>query len=239
MQIKHFEDRFYDLRKSALAEVTDKGVSVKEFRTTLMTLPQAIQNEHEEFILAKYSLFEEAKTVESIFAHLNFYLSFIDFSLLGHIIEKFCNKGLQSRMKCYARDMVSFRSGITVSEIIPHLRCSSKVLENTSRFKVELDIDITTFTLEDLEDIRTHCASELSLSNFALQLAEIKKSSLVLTWLIPSAIVSSVKRSIQQLLAHSFFVQVNPKMLELSLDEECLYTSKIKQTSPIEVNIHA
>ena len=245
MQVKHFEDRFYDLRLSALAEVTDKGVSVKEFRTALMTLPQAIQSEHEEFILAKYSLFEKAESVESIFAHLNFYLSFIDFSLLEHIIQKFCSKGLQNRMKCYVQDMVSFRSETTVSEIIPHLRCPSKILSNISRFEVRLDIDITTFTLEDLEDLRTHCASELSLSKFALQLAEIKKSSLVLTWLVPSAIVPFVKRSIQQLIAHLFFVQVNPQMLEIFVDEECLFItthdqSRSKHTSPIEVlDLHA
>ncbi len=72
------------MRKIALEEITEKRIPVTEFRQTLMNLPCPITNQNKGFIISKYFLFEEAKSNESIFLHLNFYLSFIDFSFLEH-----------------------------------------------------------------------------------------------------------------------------------------------------------
>ena len=73
----------------ALKEITEKRIPVTEFRQTLMIMPSSIKNENKDFIKSNYSLFKEAKSIESIFLEINFYLSFIDFSLLEHIIEQF------------------------------------------------------------------------------------------------------------------------------------------------------
>ena len=219
-RVNWFERRFYDLRTSALTEVMDKDIPVAHFRQTLMTLPNAISKQHEEFIIGKYSVFMQAESVEYIFAHLNFYLSFIDFSLLEHIIEHFGSPVLQQKMKQYSRDMATFRSETAVADIIPHLSGSPEPPPQYVRLKMTLNFDPKTCTLEDLEQHRKKFGSEFSLPKFALFLMEIGEGSLVEVYLVPSDIVSSLKDLVQKK-SLTFFL--NLEILKLSVNEECLY----------------
>ena len=217
-QVEWFESRFYDLRTSALTEVKD--IPVARFRQTLMTLPNAISKEHETFIIDKYSVFMEAESVEYIFAYLNFYLSFIDFSLLEHIIKHFGSHGLQQKMKLYSKDMEMFRTETSVADIIPHLSGRPEPPPHFARLKRKLDFDPKTCTLEDLEQHRKEFGSEFSLSKFALFLVEIGEGSLVEVYLIPSDIVPALKDLVQKK-SLTFFL--NLEILKLSVNEECLY----------------
>ena len=248
-RVNWFESRFYDLRTSALTEVMDKDIPVVHFRQTLMTLPNAISKQHEEFIIRKYSVFMQAESVEYIFAHLNFYLSFIDFSLLEHIIEYFGSPGLQQKtlllqtratkvfndeeigsqtsiseqgtsVKQYSRDMATFRSETAVADIIPHLSSSPEPPPEYVRLKMKLNFDPKTCTLEDLEQHRKKFGSEFSLPKFALFLVEIGEGSLVEVYLVPSDIVSSLKDLVQKK-SLTFFL--NLEILKLFVNEECLY----------------
>ena len=159
------------------------------------TLPllhmRARGNEHEQFLLQKYPLFEEAKSIESIFLHLNFYLSFIDFSLLEHIIEHFGSESLKQRMTQYSEDMRQFRMTTTISDVIPHLPQKSHSPQGYSKLEVKANIDCKTSTLEKLDQYRKRFASEFLLSQFVLFLSDIKKSSLIVTWLTSGAETSS------------------------------------------------
>ena len=217
-QVEWFERRFHDLRTSALTEVKD--IPVACFRQTLMTLPNAISKEHETFIMEKYSVFMQAESVEYIFAHLNFYLSFIDFSLLEHIIEHFGSPSLQQKMKRYSRDMKIFRSETSVADIISHLSGRPEPPLHFARLKMKLNFDPKTCTLEDLEQHRKKLGGEFSLSKFALFLVEIGEGSLVEVYLVPSDIVPALKDLVQKK-SLTFFL--NLEILKLSVNEECLY----------------
>ena len=219
-QVEWFESRFYDLRTSALTEVKD--IPVARFRQTLMTLPIAISKEHEEFFVDKYSVFMQAESVEYIFTHLNFYLSFIDFSLLEHIIEHFGSPVLQQKMKQYSRDMAIFRTETSVAEIIPHLskRPELPTPPHFARLITKMNFDPKTCTLEDLEQHRKILGSEFSLSKFALFLVEIGEGSLVEVYLVPSGIVSTLKDLVQK---KTFTLFRELKILELYVNKECLY----------------
>ncbi len=86
-----------------------------------MILPSSISNENEKFVVLKYQLFEEAKSIGSIFVHLTFYLSFIDFSLLEHIIKELGSERLKRDMSCYAQDMREFKARTTISDALKYL----------------------------------------------------------------------------------------------------------------------
>ena len=212
--------RFINLRKRALKEVTENGVTVTEFRQTLMTLPSPITNENEDFIKSKYPLFEDAKSVESIFLHLNFYLSFIDFSLLEHIIEQFGSDSLKRDMSSYAEDMGHFRMNTPVSEALDHLPRNSDPPAGYSRLKAKLDFDVKTATLEDVDTYRKRFASDFLLSQLALSLFDLQESSLLFTWLVPAAVGAMISDQVQKK-SSSFFLSNN--ILKLSLEGECLY----------------
>ena len=221
--IQKFEKRFVDLRKAALEECTEKVVDVTKFRQTLMTLPGDITNEHEQFLMSKHCLFKTAETVEDIFLHLNFYLSFIDFSLLEHIIEYFGSDGLKQRMRQYSLDMSQFRKETTINEVIPYLPRKSHTPPGYSKLEIKADFDIETSTLEDLDLYRKQFASEFLLSQLTLCLMDVKKSSLLVTWLIPSAIVQPLKEGFE-VTDESVFLRIH--ILKLTLDGYCWFPPK-------------
>ena len=173
-KVNNFEMRFYDLQSSVFSEIVAKNISVTSFRQTLMTLPNAISKENETFLIEKYFIFEQAESVKDIFLYLSFYLSFIHFSLLEHIIEHFGSSVLQQKMKLYSRDMEMFRIETSVADIIPHLSGRHEPPPHFAKLKIKLNFDPNTCTLEDLEQHRKKLGSELSLSQFALFLCEIK-----------------------------------------------------------------
>ena len=212
-----------NLRKMALQELSSKGVTVTDFRQTLMTLPSHITNEHEQFLLRKYPLFEKAESIESIFLHLNFYLSFIDFSLLEHIIEHFGSEGLKQRMAQYSSDMRQFRMTTTISEVIPHLPRKSHSPQGYSKLEVKANIDCKTSTLEFLDQYRKRFASEFLLSQFALFFSDIKESSLIVTWLVPSVFV----QHLSTLSWKDLSIITRMHILKLTLDGDCFYSSKV------------
>ncbi len=218
--IKGFETRFIDLRMTALEDITEIGVTVSVFRRTLMTMPSSIKNENEDFIKSNYSLFKKAESIEDIFVHLNFYLSFIDFSLLEHIIEQFGTDSLKQNMSNYAEDMRQFKMKTPVSEALDHLPTISDAPAGYSRLTVKFDFDVHTATLEDLETYRKRFASEFLLSQLALSLSGLQESSLLVTWLVPAAVGAMISDQVQKK-SSSFFL--SNSILKLSLEGECLY----------------
>ena len=195
--IEHFERRFHDLRVTAASEVAVKGITIQAFRRTLTALPLNITNEHKKFFRENYSLFEEAKSIESIFSHLNFYLSFIDFSLLEHIVEHFGSDRLQRDMKSYSKDMRTFRMETMVNDVIPHLPLRSDSPQHYSKLSLKVNFDTATNSLEDVDQYRKRFASEFLLSEFMFFLKEVKEGSLLLVGLIPRALVSLLTHRIQ------------------------------------------
>ncbi len=218
--IKEFDKRFIDLRKIALKEITEKGVTVTDFRQTLMNLPCPITNENKEFIISKYYLFKKAESIEDIFLYLNFYLSFIDFSLLEHIIEQFGSVSLKQNMSNYAKDMRKFKMKTPVSEALDHLPKFSDAPADYSRLTVKLNLDVQTATLEDLDTYRKRFASEFLLSQLALSLSDLQESSLLVTWLVPAAVGAMISDQVQKK-SSSFFL--SNSILKLSLEGERLY----------------
>ncbi len=210
------------LQKIAVEEITEKRITVTDFRQTLMILPSSIKNENKHFIKSNYSLFEEAKSIESIFLHLNFYLSFIDFSLLEHIIERFGSDSLKRDMSNYAEDMRQFKMKTPVSEVLDHLPRYSDTPVGYSRLTLKLNFDVRTATLEDVDTYRKHFASEFLLSQLALSLSDLQESSLLVTWLVPAAVGAMISDQVQKKTS-SFFL--SNSILKLSLEGECLYPS--------------
>ncbi|XP_064392953.1 uncharacterized protein LOC135340532 isoform X2 [Halichondria panicea] len=235
--IKEFDRRFRDLRKIALEEITEKRIPVTEFRQTLMNLPCPITNENKDFIISKYFLFEKAESIESIFLYLNFYLSFIDFSLLEHIIEQFGSDSLKRDMSSYAKDMRHFRINTPVSEALSYLPKISDATAGYSRLTVKIDFDIQTATLEDVETYRKRFASDFLLSQLALSLFDLQESSLLVTWLVPAAVGAMISDQVQKK-SSSFFLSNN--ILKLSLKGECLYPMvKFSQSGKRDLMIEA
>ena len=150
--------------------------------------------------------------------HLNFYLSFIDFSLLEHIIEQFGSDSLKQDMSNYAEDMRQFRIKTPVSEALDHLPRNSDPPVGYSRLKAKFACDVHTTTLEDIDTFRKGLSKRCLLSPLALSLSDLQESSLLVTWLVPAAVGAIISDQVQK---KTNFLSNN--IISLSLEGECLY----------------
>ncbi len=164
---------------------------------------------------------EKATTVCGVFAILNSYLSFIDYSLLEHIIDNLGSDALKQSMKDYARDMTQFRKDTTINDIIPHIpRRLDHHHQGFAEMKVKLDFDVQTTSLEDIDQYRKQLASEFLLSDFALLLASINPGSVHVVWLIPVSVISFLKQYVKD---KGISSMLNLQILRLSVNMDLLY----------------
>ena len=231
-----FENRFYDLRIAAQKDL-EKRVTVEDLRLTVITLPAELSFEHDEFLKSKFHSFKKATSIDEIFLHFNKYLSFLDFSLLEHIITHLCSSVLKQQMEQYSEDMGSFRKEAMISDVIPFLPRPSKKTPNYYT-ELEIEVDIKTLrTLEDLDQYRRLCLGEFLLSRLAIHvhLKSIKEGSLCLSWLIPSDIIPALKSHLLKQ-NDQFFQELN--ILKLFVDKECLYPLPAKKRTSQEMVSH-
>ena len=216
---------------AAQTELIRKEVTVEALRLTLITLPAGLSQEHDKYLKSNFHHFERAKSLGRIFLHFNTYLSFIDFSLLEHIIEHLCSDELQQEMNQYSEDMRLFREETMVCDLIPFLPRASTTPKYYSDLVIKVDVDITKCTLEDLDQYRKLFLSEFLLSKLALHLATVENGSLLLHWLIPSDIISALKSHICKQDV-SFFQRL--QILKFTIKEHLYPLPDQKEVSPAE-----
>ena len=196
-KIETFEKRFVRLRVDACMELQRQNVSLLELRTTLMTLPSGPSQQHKKFIDETYDVFKGAQEVEDMFRPLNSYLSFLNYNLLQHVIEFFGSQDLKQKMNSYCEDIKRFQKETMIADIIPYLPQTSDHPEGYSNLNLRVNFDIATTSLEYLEQYRKRFAAEFLLPDFALLLADLKQSSLLIVWLVPSTVLPILKEKME------------------------------------------
>ena len=166
-EVRKLEEQFNSLQESAQSELIKSGVTVQAFRRSLPRMSCSIKAEHKQYLEEKYIVFKRAETIDDIFYYLSLYLSFIDFSLLEHIINCFGTPELKHAMTQYSLLMEKFRKDTKVVDILPHLSGCIEPPPEYVRVKMKLDYDIHKCTLEDLEKARANLGKAFSLSKLA------------------------------------------------------------------------
>ena len=221
-QIRIFMRTFETLALSCLSELEETQLGMRKFRTSLMLLPATIKLEHTAFLKENLATFLRAENLEEIFMHLNLYWNFIDYSLLDYIIDRFCSEELRKEMKEYLVDLEKFRRVTTISQMICSMPGRVEPPPSFTEFTNTLDRDASTFTLEELEELRVKLCNEFTLSNFILMFRGVVKGSLIITWIVPSCIVARLRQSLlEKARARLPFFQENA-ITSVSIDGECV-----------------
>lgn len=225
-EIKRFEIRFRKLRLAALDDVCRKEVQLTDFRRELKMLPS--EYTHENRIITENSSVDEAVSIEKIFEILNRYYSYIDFSLLKHIIDCFCSERLKKDMSDYEQDITIFKERTTISDALKYLPKSPERREpppGFTSFTVKFDFNPESATLQQLDDHRKTFANEFMLSSLAFHLFELKKGCLQVTWLVSTEFEPIIRSKAQ---GEAVLFLCSNKILKLLLGENQLYPSAHK-----------
>ena len=201
MRIENFEERFSSLEFATLIELEDKQTSLKRFRHSITLLPVAIRHDHKKFLEESLSDITKVESLDKLFMHLNLYWSFLDYSLLEHIINRFGNTTLKRQMKTYASDLSQFRKNTTVRQYVSNCpgSCHRRVEPlppHFSKIMCTLDRKASECTLDELEQTRKKFCREFSLSEFVVTLGNLEDGSVTIWWIVPSVIVPELTTAV-------------------------------------------
>ena len=222
--IQRFDSLFYDLVTRLQNEVMQNRLSVVKFRYSLTLLPTPIRTEHYLFIKENSKDIQNADDIEDFFCHLNLYWTYLEYSLLNHIIEQhsgILSIDLKEDMKRYKKDMDAFKQRTTVGQILGvGLGCVRREPPpGFDRIVTRLKKKASEFTLEKLDQFRRRICLEFNLPTFILMLESVDEGSLCIKWHIPSSEVH-------------FFMDVSSAVLTKISGDSALFYLQVDKSLP-------
>ena len=195
-EMELLEKEFLELKDDVCESVMTQPVDTFKFRLTSLKVGEV--EHHMDYL---NEIIENKHTVVDILVKLNYYLNFLNYGLLQHILDKFKNKELQKRMDEYKVKLSNFFKRTHLRDFIecwqkhrcqPPVEGLQKFIELKTKKKWE------TCTLEDLENLKDRLATKLFLPKFFLVLEKANEGCLAVTYTIPSSIVSQVQTVITE-----------------------------------------
>ena len=179
---------------------------VGRFKVRLTSLDPKKQKHHEK---ALTEIVSNKQTIEDIWIKLSFYMNFLNYELLEHILDKFKDdvpKGddedyarLQERMREYIAKLTDFFQSTRVcdfAELWPAL-ADSPPKSDLRQFIVKCNKPWDSCTLYDLEQIKDGLARKLLLPKYSLFLQSAHESSITVVFSVHLSLVAQLQSDIQ------------------------------------------
>ena len=227
-RIEKLTIRFRNLAHRARQELKEKRTSLEDFWDTVTNLPQQIKPEHEKYLDEKLGCMLNAKSLDEILYRFNLYWSFIDYSLLKYIIDRFGSPQLKEEMSKYVSDLSAFRKQTTLLQMIQCWDCECvepppKFSKLTSKIDKQ---DIKECKLDVLEDLRRKFCREFSLSKCFMMFRYVIEGSVIIIWMIPSVLVPGLADAIRRnTIRNKAFFEEND-VVEITVDGEIFVSMK-------------
>ena len=187
-----FERRFADLVLRLQTELSRKRTPIAEFRHSVTLLPSTIRTEHIQFIKESIHDINNAGDVNSLFSHLNIYWTYLEYSLLSHIIQSHSSTlsaELKGEMKRYEEDIEVFKQRTTMEQLLQAgVGCVRREPPpNFTRIITKLKGKPSDYTLDYIDQFRRKMCMAYNLPTFILMLESADEGSLCIKWHIPSS----------------------------------------------------
>ena len=222
MEVEEMQLRFEEIQHSMLDTLEKDGIKIKRFRRSLSTYPGYVQ-------LKAFTTLKKASgdmDLDDIFSIWNTELvwSFLDFTLLEHIVKRLGSDNLKEKMEQYSDLLKRFRERTTVFKLIklwpnfkpPHdyEECRTAILT--------LKENARECTLEKLELLRKQTCRKLQgykLSEAALVMFDVRPGSIKLIWILHKKMVPDFKKVFRECETTGTFFKENG-ITKLELDGE-------------------
>ena len=205
-QTQDLEDEFNDISIRTYDKI-EKDYTVNQFKARLMTLPIKCKEEHEDFFQQIENELEKESTINSIWIKLSKYWNFMNYTLLENLIRNIGDRSLKQNMKSYLSSLETFRRNTRLCDFAEHCPAvESRPSEaDLKEFVLHLKLDWETCTLEQLEELKGHIIRKFLLPSFALILKKVSHGSLIVTWLLPAQITSTLVQDLENTDNKGFF----------------------------------
>ena len=206
-QTQDLEDEFMDVSIQTYDKIIEKDIDVNRFKARLMTLPIKYKEEHKDFFKQIENELEKESTINSIWIKLSKYWNFMNYTLLENLIRNIGDRSLKQNMKSYLSSLETFRRNTRLCDFAEHCPAvESRPSEaDLKEFVLHLKLDWETCTLEQLEELKGHIIRKFLLPSFALILKKVSHGSLIVTWLLPAQITSTLVQDLENTDNKGFF----------------------------------
>ena len=189
------QDTFVALKDEVFELVKTKPVDTFKVRLISMDV-----DGEEYYVLFLKEIADRHNTIVGIWMELSRYLNFLNYEILEHILKKFKDDILQTRMKDYLKYIQRF---FKTTRLCDFLKCwpvrgktpPEKELRNFLSTKTKKDWN--TCTLEELDCVRHNLAKRLLIPSFALDPADAGPGCVSMTYSIPPSMVAQLQSDIQ------------------------------------------
>ena len=221
--IDELEDGFDNL-KNAIRECLEKQrVLVSKFADVLTSLSPDFDKQHKLFIGSHITALYRAANISEQFGTMNPHWNYLDPSLLEHLVKKFRLEVMKRQIEGYKSDLQQFRKKTPLKLFCQtQRRRKRRPQEDFEKMVVEFDWP-EDVTLEDVEQFRQDYASEYSLHECAMMIAQICSGSYIITWFIPDSIIERLKAKVPREILKKYCVA------KLEIAGACVYRSRKAQ----------
>ena len=195
-----FKARFSDLHQKLCSELAAGCVDTLCILRNLSLLPLELKKEYDKPIKELLPELKQQTNISHLLYQLNPLLSFIDYSLLEHIINQLGSEGLKKEIVVYCRDIQTFMKKTTVRQLIGYLPGELEVPPNFEVLIAKVKEDASKCTLARIDDFRRQLFAEIRLSEIVCHLLALEDSnSFLLSFLVPSVLVSGIIKSARKI----------------------------------------
>ena len=224
-QIKHLEKIFLSLKKMLLKELkADKEVTTEVLLESLTILPTELQTEYGAYLEEKLPVLEDLGTVSKIFSRLSLHFTFLDYSLLQHLIDEFGSEQLKQDMSAYDGEIQVFLDETTIVELQDHLPGQQDLPPHFDKLQMMIDKDPGKCSLRMVNNLRKRFCNKTQLSEIIFVLIGIgKANSFILIFIIPSVLGPRLVESVGRV-DDSFYQR--ERIVSIALNQQQLYLAR-------------
>ena len=189
------ETEFEALKDDVFESVRNIPADIFKFKLTSFKIKD--KEHHMEYVK---EMVKNKDTVLGVWIELNDYLNFMNYEIIQHILTKFRNADLQTRMDTYRAKIKRFFSQTRICDFIecwPVCGRKPPVAKLQKFIEIESPKDWESCTLEDLNNLKGRLATKLLLPKFILILEKASSGSLAVTFSIPHSLVAQLQSDIK------------------------------------------
>ena len=248
-KVEDYNSRVIKLKSSIFEQIKEKS-TLMELKVALTSIPPRLGCQHDRFIKqCREQLVSKKESFEEIFFEVSYYSTYLNYTLVDHLINEFGNEDLKKKMKDYITDIGEFRRNTSLhlfsrSEAAnARLTISHDESTNVEMLITEHNFKTSSATLEEVEIFRKEFARQYNLEDFVVMLIRVTEGSIILTWVIPKFVARIIRQTSKSVDFMSLHVERS--LTCVKLQSEVLYNaddkqSEVKQSSiGAAMNIHA
>ena len=202
----------------------DKEVTTEVLLESLTILPTELQTEYGAYLEEKLPVLEDLGTVSKIFSRLSLHFTFLDYSLLQHLIDEFGSEQLKQDMSAYDGEIQVFLDETTIVELQDHLPGQQDLPPHFDKLRMMIDKDPGKYSLRMVNNLRKRFCNKTQLSEIVFVLIGIgKANSFILIFIIPSVLGPRLAKSVGRV-DDSFYQR--ECIVSIALNQQQLYLAR-------------